>query len=616
MGKNKKNRNRNKIRTPETVNQPGNTNQVLQPPIIPSRLLILLILIVSALAISLFAGSYGHDFAYDDIAVVKENRFVQQGIAGIPSILRSQYFEGYDPHTNARAYRPVSLVTYALEKEFFGLNASAHHAVNILLYAILAIFLLLALLRLLKNFHWSLAFVTTILFVVHPVHVDVVANIKSRDELLGFLNWTLALLFLLDHVDQPRRWKALFSYIFFFLSIASKENLLTTLACIPLCLYFFRELSWPRILKKALPYAGLFLLFILIRASVIGQAGDNSARITYQDNPILAATNFSERVGTNIYTMGMYLKTLIYPIRLSCDYSYNSIPVRPLTDAPVIGYLLLYILLITIAVLGFKRKNIFSFCILWFLITISIVSSVFIMSSNAYADRFLFTPSLSICLAAGYLLYKLAGILKGQNLVRAITTRRIVAMVVFLVVISLWSGKIIQYVPVWKDDLTLFKYNLEVNPNNSRMHKNYGGEMVRQAIVLRNDTSFQRTGDTARINSLARTGIIELKKAKAIFPGDAVGHIHEGNANILLGDFVEAENNLRNALTIDPNNRFAFISLGYTFYMTGRYPEAAATWEKINPEMRSPSDNYNLYLAYLMVGDQQKANYYKVLSGK
>lgn len=615
MGKNKKNRNRARA-SATTSTTPLTPHSIPASPGITHATTLLLAGIVALLSILLYAGSYGHDYAYDDLAVLKENRFVQKGLGGINDILHTQYFEGYDPNTNARAYRPVSLVTYAIEYEYFGLDPQVHHLVNIMLYALTAIFLLLALLKMLRGFHWSLAFMTTLLFVVHPVHVDVVANIKSRDELIGFLNFSIALLFLLKDLDQPAWWKKLLSFAFYFLALASKESLLTTLACIPLVLHFFRDFRPGRIARITLPYAGIFLLFLLVRASVIGSAEVNSSPITYLDNPLLAANNFSERLGTNIHTMGMYLQTLVFPYKLSCDYSYNSIPLMGMTHPVVLLYLLIYAGLIYFAIRTFRKKNIYSFCILWFLVTISIVSSVFILSSNAYADRFLYTPSLAVCLAAAYALYRLSGIMINQKLVNSFSSKAAGIAALFVAILVLGSYKTMRYVPVWKNDMTLFAYNLRINPQNARMHKNYGGEMVRQAMAMRSDTSLQRSSDTATINNLARQGIIELEKGKAIYAGDAVAYIHEANAYILLGNFGEAEKNLRSALAIDYNNRFGNMSLGYVLYTTGRYKEAAEIWERISPGVRSATDNYNLYLAYFMMGDQQRANYYKQLSGR
>ena len=614
MGKNKKGRNKLKQNTVTEGALPKTPTH--NYPSISKLTLWGSATLLAALAIILYAGSYNHDFAYDDLAVIKENRFVLQGFGGINDILSTQYFEGYDPNTNARAYRPVSLIMYAIEQEYFGLNPQVHHLVNILMYALTAVVLFLAMLRLLSNRHWLLAFVTTLIFILHPVHVDVVANIKSRDELMGFLNFCFALLFLLKDLDRPATWKKLLSFLFFFLALASKEILLTTIACIPLLLYFFRDYTLGRALRRTLPYAGIFVLFLIIRSSVISGAEENSSPITFLDNPILAAQNLSERIGTNIYALGLYLQTLVFPYKLSCDYSYNSIPVTGLNNPVVLLYLLLYAGLAYVAIKGFKRRNIFSFCILWFFITISIVSSVFIMSSNAYADRFLYTPSLAVSLAAAYALYSLAGLARNQTGIPTFNTGRVIAIGALVIIAGLFIVKTITYVPVWKNDITLFKYNLKVNPQNARMHKNYGGEMVRQAMAMRSDTSIIRSGDTATINRLAREGIIELEKAKAIYNRDAVGYIHEANAYILLGNFSEAENNLRSALAIDYNNRFGNMSLGYVLYSTGRYREAAEIWERIRPELRNQSDNYNLYLAYYMLGDQSRANYYKQLSGR
>jgi hypothetical protein len=584
---------------------------------IPPRTKQILCGIVAALAIFLYAGSYSHDFAYDDIAVVKGNRFVQRGFSGIRDILHTQYFEGYDPATNARAYRPVSLVTYAIEYQFFGLNPQAFHAVNILIYALTAIVLLLALLRLLRNYHWSLAFVTSILFVMHPVHAEVVANIKSRDELIGFFNFCVALVFLLMDLDDSKWWKKIISYVFFFLAMASKETLVTTVATIPFILYFFREMKISRIARVTLPYLALFIIFLLVRASVIPTDDPGITHMSYLDNPILAAKNSNERAGTTIYTLGMYLQNLVFPYKLSADYSYNTIPVTGMNKPVVMVWLLLYLFLTVVAIKGLRQKSIFSFCVLWFFITISIVSSIFIMSSNAYADRFLYTPSLSVCLAAAFGLYQLASVSRHKLFnPSASGGRKLFAVFALFCIVAAASFKIISYVPVWKNDQVLFAYNVRVNPESARMHFNYGGDMANRATKMRDEALLQKKPmDTAQIFSLARKGLDELLKGKAIFPGDVMADIHEGDTWILLGNLVEAEKSFRAALSVSKDNRFALNGLGGLLFNTGRYKEAAETWEKINPEMRSAGDYYNLSIAYRALGDQQKANYYKQLSG-
>src|ERR1043165_1198955 len=111
------------------------------------------------IVIILYAASFKYGYTYDDSAVVSQNRFVQKGMTGIGDILHTQYFEGYDPHTNAGAYRPVSLISYAIETELFGTGAKSHHVINVLIYALTGILLFYFLYRLLKNYHHSLPFI-------------------------------------------------------------------------------------------------------------------------------------------------------------------------------------------------------------------------------------------------------------------------------------------------------------------------------------------------------------------------------------------------------------------------------------------------------------------------
>jgi hypothetical protein len=157
----------------------------------------LLCAVLALLAVVLYSASFNYDYTYDDTAVVAQNRYVQKGFDGIGDILHSQYFEGFDAHMNAMAYRPVSLISFAVEYEFFGQAAGPHHAVNIILYALTGILLFFTLHRLLRNYHYSLPFIIALLFVAHPIHAEVVANIKNRDELLGFFNFLVSILFLL-----------------------------------------------------------------------------------------------------------------------------------------------------------------------------------------------------------------------------------------------------------------------------------------------------------------------------------------------------------------------------------------------------------------------------------
>lgn len=155
-------------------------------------------LVFAAITVLLYSNTFSHDYALDDEAVIEFNTHVHMGLAGLPTIFSSGYWSGAGSFQNG--YRPLSVASYALEYHFFGLNPAVSHVVNVALYAI-PIMMLLSVLR---QFDSSMAmrhgsasggrslsrywpYITVLIFAVHPVHTEVVAKIKSRDEILAFL---------------------------------------------------------------------------------------------------------------------------------------------------------------------------------------------------------------------------------------------------------------------------------------------------------------------------------------------------------------------------------------------------------------------------------------------
>ena len=158
-----------------------------------TRLHIILIFVLSFL---LYSNTITHDYALDDSIVILENEFTKQGISGISDILNYDTFVGFfgkkkDLVAGGR-YRPMSLVTFALEWQFFGQNPTISHFINILMYGLTGVVLYLLMLLMFKNIRppleaYFIAIATTILFLTHPIHTEAVANIKGRDEIMALL---------------------------------------------------------------------------------------------------------------------------------------------------------------------------------------------------------------------------------------------------------------------------------------------------------------------------------------------------------------------------------------------------------------------------------------------
>ena len=153
-------------------------------------------LILFLLSVGIYAMTVPYEFVLDDQIVISENEFVKKGLSGISEIFSNDSFTGYfgeqkDLVAGAR-YRPLSIAMFAVEHELAGLDQRIYHAINILLYGLLVLILFRVVSLFIKappKDYWFLAvpFVCALLFALHPVHTEAVANIKGRDEILALM---------------------------------------------------------------------------------------------------------------------------------------------------------------------------------------------------------------------------------------------------------------------------------------------------------------------------------------------------------------------------------------------------------------------------------------------
>ena len=144
------------------------------------------------LSFLLYVNTLKHEYTIDDLIVVTSNKLTQQGVSAIPDIFSHSYMFGYNGRED-ESYRPLTLTTFALEKSMFDANSSASHFIQVLLYALTILVLFRYLVRLLGEDRLTLVALITLLFAVHPLHTEVVANVKSRDELMCALFLFLSL---------------------------------------------------------------------------------------------------------------------------------------------------------------------------------------------------------------------------------------------------------------------------------------------------------------------------------------------------------------------------------------------------------------------------------------
>jgi len=426
--------------------------------------------IIIVLSFILYGQTMSYDYALDDSIVIKKNEFTKKGVAGIGDILTNDTFVGFfGKKKNLVAggrYRPLSLVTFAFEVEMFGLKPGVSHFINILLYAFTAIMLFKILSLLLvrykpKKWYFSIPFIATLLFIAHPVHTEVVANIKGRDEIMTLLGSLLALWYTLKYLDSKKIEYLVYSFIAFFLAFLSKENTVTFLAVIPLSVYFFTDNKIKDNLFSMIPLFAATILFLGIRQSILGSFSAPVAN-ELMNNPFLDAS-VSEKFATIFYTLLLYIKLLIFPHPLTYDYYPKQIPIIGWTDIRAWGSLVIYLMMGAYALITFKKKSIISFSIIFYIATLSVVSNLVFPVGTFMNERFIFISSIGFTIIVAYLLSeKLSLIIKSnKNYSNALIG-------ILVVIMLLYSVKSISRNTIWQDDYTLFTTDVNTSTNSAK----------------------------------------------------------------------------------------------------------------------------------------------------
>ncbi|MEO1409663.1 MAG: hypothetical protein AAFW73_07255 [Bacteroidota bacterium] len=432
------------------------------------------------LAVGLYLSTVQYEFVLDDKIVYSENNFVKKGFAGIPEIFTTESFTGYfgeqrDLIEGGR-YRPLSIATFAAEyaltkravtntqgQTVYEGNPAVGHWGNILLYGLtgLLLFRILSLLFPLpagRPWYWGIAFVGTLLFIVHPIHTEVVANIKGRDEILAMLGALGALYFALAYFQKNHFGYLALSVLSFFLGLLAKENALTFIAIVPLTAYCFTRTDYR---KMGLATGALLLtgvVYLVLRTQAIGFFLDPGREITDIMNNPFYGLNTGERFATVFYTLGQYLKLLVFPHPLTHDYYPYHVPVQTFADWRAIASLLLHLALGAYALWGAMKKSVPAYGILFYFITLSIVSNIPFTVGTFMNERFVYLSSLGFCILVAWLLMEYLPRAKfeivGYGLLGLLTMGYI--------------GKTITRVPAWKDTLSLNRAAIQVSKNSAR----------------------------------------------------------------------------------------------------------------------------------------------------
>ena len=553
-----------------------------------------LYLFTGIIAFLLYANTLGHDFTVDDTTVIKNNKFTTQGIAGLDEIFTSSYRAGFWDRTEG-LYRPLSVAMFAIEWSIAPEKAWLGHFINVLLYALSAVVLFMLMFSLLKNMHPFIPLLVTFLWMVHPMHTEVVANIKSRDELLSFFFGALTLLQLMNYIDTKKKSLLLISFLTFFLALLSKENSVTWAGVIPLALWCFTKESLKRVITLSSMYVGLILIYLVIRQVILGDGGSDY-QLMLVNNSIVGAGDFSSQVATAFSILGKYLYLFVLPITLVFDYSYNTIPNVSIMNPQALFSILIIVGGLIYAIKNLPKRSAASFGILFFLGTVSLVSNVFFLIEATMAERFIYTPSLGLCVLIGYFANQL---IQKKNVnpspeISKSTLTKNKLFIPFIIVFVLFAGRTFSRNMDWKNNLTLLQHDVKISPESARIRYALGSTLLVEEALTAEE------GSTKRANLVDRA-IEELSKGVSILPNynDAwfnlgIAYKEKKDAKNAIASFEKA----RSYKAFTEASRFS--SAGVAYGMDGQFDKAVADLEmaaKLDPNDPDILNNYGLYLS-------------------
>ncbi len=416
-----------------------------------------------ALAVVGYVHTPTFDYALDDHMVITDNRFTQQGLRGLGAIFTHDAMAGFyadetRPVVGGR-YRPLTLATHAIEYELFGKNPAVSHVVNVVLYAATV----LVLFRLLQSLfpesaeaEWvrNVPFLAAALFAAHPVHTEVVANIKGRDDVLSLLLGLVALRAWLRWVDGRATAAAVLAAAAYLASLLSKES---TLA--PAIAWWLRRKTAAESLATSVPLVAAAAVYVVLRLALLG-VGTATIAPQLMNHPFLDAVG-AEKPATLLLTWLIYLKLLFVPYPLTHDYYPYHVRLVTFAHPLVIASIVVHAALAWALVRGVARRTIVSFCILWYAAALALYSNVVFDVGTFLNERFLYVASIGFCIAVAWLLA---------------TRVRSAAVVTAIAVVLVAAGAVRTYARslAWRDDVTLALTDVATSRGSARAQSSAG----------------------------------------------------------------------------------------------------------------------------------------------
>lgn len=522
-------------------------------------------LVIFLFTLVLYGNTLNNKYALDDEYVVYNNPLVQKGIKAIPEIFTSRY--AMEGEKATYGYRPLVKTTFAIEYQLFGERPAVSHFLNLLLYAATGILLFIVLSKLFRDFHRGFSLLVVLLFLVHPLHTEVVASLKNRDELLSFFFALWSMLCAIRYVDKKQIRSLVAMCLLMAMAMLSKPSALTFIALIPLALYYFTEAKWKELITvTALLLVGLGLTRLLVM--LVLDSAPAIRTFLYLENPLYIESSIGLRLHAAIYTLFFYMKMFFVPHPLLSYYGYNQVPVESWSNPLVLLVVVIVIATGAYALYRIRKKEVWSFAVLFVLVALSMYLNLVIPAVGIVAERFAYVATLGFCIFLGWLFYKIADAAYERNLLKQLNIKWSIAAIVVLFFSVITIGRN----PAWKDHYTLYTTDIQKAPRSAKLH-----------ALLAAKCAFTMTDATGNVNRrLLNEAIKNYNEAIDIFPRYSTSLNNLGLLYYLYErDTARAIQLWSKAIEADTSYKDAYFNLASAENALGRYPAAEKHYMRV-----------------------------------
>ncbi|GAB3763181.1 hypothetical protein GCM10028817_42350 [Spirosoma pomorum] len=528
-----------------TATRPAATNPTATLPIDVRPIVWWPPLVLALLGLLLYVNTFGHQYALDDIAAIEQNLFVKKGIAGIRDLMRTEFW--HFSNISLGYYRPLSLITFAIEQEFFKDNPNISHIINAVLYALTGLVIGVLLQKWLPK-QTVTAFLIGLVFIAHPIHTEIVANIKGRDEILSFLFISLMLLSYWKYLETDEKGWIASACISLYLAFLSKESSIVSLALIPAMQYWFTKRNIWQSLASLWPFLIVTALFFFQKQKMIG---------TLSGNPPVDWANYPYAIektqkSTMFKFLMYYIRLLALPHPLVYDYSYNVIPSGGKGDILTWAGFFTFVGLVWLTWKGFMKKALWGFGLFWFFVTMAPGLGFIFFRGGIFAERFAYAAVMGFAFVLIWGLQKLL-VRESPESPKPVLVRYAPVLGIMAVVAGLYSFKTIERNRDWENNFVLFNSALPYVPNSCQVQRHVANEWIQKGL-----------NDRAKADSIAAA-------VNGIKPKPTPDQVKKGQA-LIDSNIAQANkhgrwalDHLQESTRIYPSFGEAYFSMAYVF---------------------------------------------------